>query len=295
MAASLRLRSSKSLGRGGSQKRYSGPSSAKARNVAKGLAAPSVDGPAKPIAAAGLTSTSTSAYPRRGTKIDAHPPMTRPPDFPQFSAKTWDTLRGFDSRLEAHAGYQEHVRLMAFSHSLHSVFERNRQELLAPLLAASSSWDVAMKLLPGVDDQAREEVVAEVTQRLHNYAAGTTTLVDHSRRLLRARSGAVVDEFGRQLAIVLENPEIVFVQNLRNFMLHRSLPLIAHRLRLSGGEAEATHGSSDLLLRTADLLRWDNWSRASRDWLESQTEDVTLRPLIAKHGQMMYELNVWLL
>ncbi|HEY3947357.1 MAG TPA: hypothetical protein VGL78_19180 [Solirubrobacteraceae bacterium] len=97
-----------------------------------------------------------------------------------------------------------------------------------------------MKLIPGVDDKAREELLAEVTQRLHNYVAGTMTLVDHSRRLLRGRSGAVVDEFGAKLASVVENPEILFVRDLRNFMLHGSLPLIAHRLRLRGGEGEAT-------------------------------------------------------
>jgi hypothetical protein len=55
-------------------------------------------------------------------------------------------------------------------------------------------------------------------------------------------------------------------------MLHGSLPLIAHRLRLRGGEGEATQGRSDLLLQTADLLAWAKWTRASRDWLESQTQ-----------------------
>lgn len=178
---------------------------------------------------------------------------------------------------------------------MYSVFERNRQELLGPVLAASTSWDLAIKLLPGVDDTAREEVVAAVTQRLHNYVAGTMTLVDHSRRLLRGRSGTLVDEFSEKLATVLENPEIVFVQDLRNFMLHRSLPLIAHRLRLIGGAGDATQGRSDLLLQTADLLAWDNWTRSSRDWLDSQTEDVSLGPLVVKHSQLVYELNEWLL
>jgi hypothetical protein len=37
--------------------------------------------------------------------------MADPPDFPQFSTKTWDTLREFDSRLQADPGYQEHARL----------------------------------------------------------------------------------------------------------------------------------------------------------------------------------------
>jgi hypothetical protein len=121
------------------------------------------------------------------------------------------------------------------------------------------------------------------------------TLVEHSRRLLRDRSGAVVDEFSGRLAAVVENPEIVFVQDLRNFMLHRSLPLITHRLRLTGGEGEVPQGRSDLLLRTEDLLVWEKWTRASRDWLQSLSWDVPMRPLIVKHSQLVYDLNVWLL
>jgi len=66
-------------------------------------------------------------------------------------------------------------------------------------------------------------------------------------------------------------------------------------LRLSGGEGEATQGRSELLLETTDLLAWDNWKPASRGWLESQTDDVSLGPLIVKHSQLVYDLNIWLL
>jgi hypothetical protein len=130
------------------------------------------------------------------------------PGFPQFGTKTRDELRGFESRLRAHPGYQEHVRLQAFAHSLNTVFHRNRLKLLTPLQAVSSSLDLALKLVPGVDPAVGSELNAEMIQRLQNDVAATMTLVDHSRRLVRERRGRVVDEFGTRKTTLLTNPEI---------------------------------------------------------------------------------------
>ena len=105
--------------------------------------------------------------------------MTCPPDSPQFSTKPATHFAGSTTDSKPNLPTKSTCGLRPFSHSAYSVFERNRQELLGPLLAPSSSWDLAMKLLPDVDDKARKELVAEATERLHNYVAGTMTLVDH--------------------------------------------------------------------------------------------------------------------
>jgi hypothetical protein len=141
------------------------------------------------------------------------------PGFPQFSTKTRDELRRFESRLRAHPGYQEHVRLQAFAHSLNTVFHRNCLELLTPLQAVSSSLDLALKLIPGVDPAVRGEFNAEVIRRLHNYVAATMTLVDHSRRLMRERTGSVADEFRTRKTTLLTNPEVRFIQELRKWAM----------------------------------------------------------------------------
>ena len=221
--------------------------------------------------------------------------MSASPDFPQFSTKTRDELDAFDARLRAHPGYQEHVRLHAFAHSLNAVFHRNRDELLLPLRAVASSLDLALKLIPGVDAAVRAEFNAEVMQRLHNYVAATMTLVDHSRRLMRERTGSVADEFLARKTSLLENPEVRFIQDLRNYTLHRSLPLVAHRLRLSGQSSGSAQAESEVLLGTADLLVWHGWSSESRAWIQGQPRGVSLLPLITQHSALVYDLNSWLL
>ena len=109
------------------------------------------------------------------------------------------------------------MRLQAFAHSLNTVFHRNTVELLTPLQAVSSSLDLALKLILGVDAAVRSEFNAEVTQRLHNYVAATMTLVDHSRRLMKERAGSVADKFDTRKTTLLTNPEVRFIQELRNF------------------------------------------------------------------------------
>lgn len=217
------------------------------------------------------------------------------PDLPQFSTKTRDELNRFESRLRAHPGYQEHVLLQAFAHSLNTVFHRDRIELLTPLQAVSTSLDLALKLIPGVDPGVRAEFNAEVIQRLHNYVAATMTLVDHSRRLVRERTGGIAGEFSTRKTTLLTNPEVRFIQDLRKFTVHRSLPLLAHRLRLSGGSSAEARGESDMLLSVEDLLAWEGWGSATREWIEAQGGGMPLRPLIIEHSGLVYDINYWLL
>lgn len=217
------------------------------------------------------------------------------PDLPQFSTRTRDELNLLELRLRAHPGYQEHLLLQAFAHSLNTVFHRNRTELLTPLEAVSSSLDLALKLIPGVDPGVRAAFNAQVIQRLHNYVAATMTLVDHSRRMMRGRTGSIAEEFGMRKTTLLTNPEVRFVQDLRNFTVHRSLPLLAHRLRFSGRSSVDARGESDMLLSVEDLLTWDGWDHGTREWIKSQSGGIRLRQLIIDHSGLVYDINYWLL
>ena len=47
---------------------------------------------------------------------------------------------------------------------------------------------------------------------LHNYVASAMALVEHTRRIMRARSGAIADEFERSKSDVTSNPQVPFVE-----------------------------------------------------------------------------------
>lgn len=63
-----------------------------------------------------------------------------------------------------------------------------------------------------------------------NYVASAMALVEHTRRIMRDHSGPIVDEFEQRKHDVVANPEVPFIHNLRNYVLHYSLPFIGHEV-----------------------------------------------------------------
>ena len=123
-----------------------------------------------------------------------------------------DRVQEAERRIFEHPGYLELVRCETLRRTLTAVFVPNWQELLALLDRAATDVGLALELIQNVHrPDVRERFEAATVQRLHNYVAGTMTLVDHTRRIMRARSGAIPDEFAKRKALLLANPEVPFV------------------------------------------------------------------------------------
>jgi hypothetical protein len=107
---------------------------------------------------------------------------------------------------------------------------------------------------------------------------------------MRGRSGEIADEFERRKGVVLADPDVRFVFELRHYTVHRALPLIGHRFTERAGEGL----ESEVQLDVVTLRDWDRWSNVSQHFLAQSVDLIPLRPLIRKHGELVGELNVWL-
>jgi len=204
-------------------------------------------------------------------------------------------LDELDRQIADHPGRIEYVRLQAFARMLGAVFVRNLWELLALLNRAAIDEELAMELVQNVRDPViREAFQAETLQRLHNYVAASATLVDHSRRLLNGQSGPLVDEFEVRKRALNDDNSVIFVLDLRNFTVHRTLPFLAHTVSLTNVNTPNMEMTSEVELSTGDLKVWTGWDVRSKAFLEDQGERLALRPVIAHHGQVTEELNRWL-
>lgn len=207
-----------------------------------------------------------------------------------------EELRAAQSRIEEHPGSREHANLEALDRSIGAVFLPNLRELVGVLDSAATDGELAIELVQNV----REPIVrlrfhAEVTQRLHNYLVGAQSLVDHVRRLMRGRVGPIAEEFATRKAELLRGPEIPFMVDLRNFTLHRTLPFFGHTLSVTGVNTPEQEVESEVLLNVPQLFEWDGWSAPARVYLDGQHDALSLRPIVKKHGEMVLELNAWLL
>jgi hypothetical protein len=157
---------------------------------------------------------------------------------------------------------------------------------------------LAMELVQNVRPPAvREQFNGEVARLLHNYAASSATLVDHSRRLV---SGYPESDFGTEYEqrkdVVAASPEVNFVKGLRNYMLHRRLPAAGHSVRFTNSDDGSPTGfEAEVRLSVAQLRTWDGWPAPARQLLSDPDGSLPLVPLLTKHGAIVTGLASWML
>jgi hypothetical protein len=208
-----------------------------------------------------------------------------------FSARLADAER----QLREHPAYERHSECLALERTISDVFYRNARELLALLNQANTDQNLALELMQNVKPPVvRDEFHAVIIQRLHNYVAGTSTLVDHVRRIRRGRVDSVAEEFNRRLSAFNQHGEAWFVKDLRNYLMHRELPFLGHTVKFPDEDSDEGL-SAEIQLDVGQLLDWENWSAGAKSFLAAQSEVIALRPLIMKHCELLLRLNAWLL
>jgi hypothetical protein len=206
-----------------------------------------------------------------------------------------ENFRDVERQIVEHPAYLEYQECEALRRSIVDVFLPNLQELLELLEQAPLDRDLAFDLIQNMrKPTVRDRFSATLSRRMHNYLASTMSLVDHVRKIMRGRTGAIATQFSAKKIDLVGHPEVVFVQDLRNYTLHRQLPFFAHSLNLSNVNTPEQTMKSEVELSTHALLSWDGWSTRSRQFLEQAGEAVELRPLFRAHGALVSSLNIWL-
>jgi hypothetical protein len=203
-------------------------------------------------------------------------------------------LEAAQRRIIEHHGYKEKELYDGLARTMYAVFMPNRDELVALLDRAKNDPELAIELFQNMwRPNIRMQFEGAVMRALHNYVASAMALVEHTRRIMRDRSGPIVDEFERRKLAVLDHPEIQFIQNLRNYVLHRSLPFIGHEVRVQ--PEPGVDATSEIRLSTRELRAWDKWSAAARRLIDSNEDELALRPIVDVHAALVIDLNEWLI
>ncbi len=142
------------------------------------------------------------------------------------------------------------------------------------------------------NDQELMDFLHEVARLTHNLVASVKTVVDHTRRTLNAawpdKTNSIHREFEQAVKVFGEDPRLVVVQKLRNYVLHRELPGISGRLDLVPQEGAPM---SSVRLTTANLLEWDGWGSTAKRYLEQAGDTIELRPLMAHYVEQAIALH----
>lgn len=126
---------------------------------------------------------------------------------------------------------------------------------------------------------------------LHNFIASAATLGDHTRRVANRRVGddAWKTYQGEVDRIFADAPRSRFVKDLRNYMLHRTLPLAAGSFNYVK-DGPLTHA---IILHVPSMLDWDGWKPLARNYLDSIGDELDLHECLSAYFEDTQQFQRW--
>jgi hypothetical protein len=188
------------------------------------------------------------------------------------------------AHLESLPGHQLKVDLEALNRCSYT-FSRNAQELTNHVGRFLHSATTSAKELS-------DDYVNELVRLLHNYLTSVTSLIDAQRVVMRHRwpsakrgehSEFETMDYAAQLKNTFETGEAEFMQKLRNYCTHYSIPVPGLGTRMSWEAGGPVIRVNTLQLDRDELLRWDEWRAAATAYLLAQPEKFDFAPIIERY------------
>lgn len=176
------------------------------------------------------------------------------------------------------------------------VYMGNKNELEHVLKALSHPDSLELRAVK--NREKHHQVLRDVVRRLHNVVAAVKTLVDHSRRIVSdlSVSDTFMEQYSSKVSESFGIPEHTFVQNLRNYALHYSLPPIVDTVHWEVGDTPG-QGTIEMgiTLEAARLLEWDKWNQQERALIASWEDGkAPLIEIVGSYSQTVESFYRWL-
>lgn len=176
-----------------------------------------------------------------------------------------------------------------------NILRMNGTELL---MAAEKLHDeeIGLSLMYVNNKDAGSQAHRELKRYLHNFVASAMTLVDHTRVMLAELYGGekVHDEILERIkSTVAASPVCKFVQDMRNYIVHKGLP--NSEMYLEGTNTDDGFVfKAGVRIRTAELLNWDGWKSLSKSYLRNASEFIQIQEFTKQYLEEINAFTLWL-
>ena len=185
--------------------------------------------------------------------------------------------------------YLNRHRAHSFSHN---IFTMNLHEIQEGLKIIENP-DIGIKLFSVDNRAAGDQAFREVNRLFHNFLASAKTLIDHTRIFMNKHySGTPAHKgYKQKIKNEYENNELCrFIQDLRNYILHRGLPHTEMTLSAdSEGPIEST-----INLDVKKMQSWSKWTSQSKSFLSKSEKKIKMSTLVNEYADKIGCLHEWL-
>jgi hypothetical protein len=129
--------------------------------------------------------------------------------------------------------------------------------------------------------QHRQNLFDETNRHFHNFLTSITTLVDHTRHLMKR--DFVKQDHRQEYQIAAKanfatDPLAQFLQDSRNYITHYAIPVIGFTKQFGSSLADSKPG--ELYVDLAHLEKRFNWSASSRMFIEQNKPTIRMLKLV---------------
>jgi len=179
------------------------------------------------------------------------------------------------------------------------VFNRNYQEL-KKLLEAVKNQEKKLQLWDLRNRHQLEVTINETLRLLHNFLASAKSLIDQTRVVIRNwyKETEFLKEYKTQVdSRFINNPLTGFIEDLRNFSLHYSLPLTNATLSVQIIDRKTGQGTADFsfVLIKSDLLVWKGWTEKGKEFLSTAKDKINIGILVDEYYKQIFDFHSWLI
>ena len=185
-----------------------------------------------------------------------------------------------------------HYQLLHSHHTAVSIFSTNYSQL-KDLLDFIHDPRRSLTLF-STDNRAKlQSALTEVNRLFHNYVASAMTLVDHTRNIVGDLS---VQEGFRQAcrerisADFSDDLLTSFVQDLRNYFLHKGIPKTGTQISYT---SEPKDLSTRVYLDIGRMTAWDGWKSKSRSYISGASDQLTLLDVVERYADKVRAFHEW--
>jgi hypothetical protein len=193
-------------------------------------------------------------------------------------------------KIEKSDGWVIYNRIENFKVS-YRIFDVNFQELNEFLrkfndpIIAIEIWNVSRR-------NELKELLKESARLLHNYLAAAKSLVEHTRVFVNEyySNSGFSKEYKNKIEKAFAKSEIShFVQDLRNYTLHKELPFTSATLNFERN----TGISSSVNLDIVKLRNWKGWTSCSKDYISKLEDKVDFNLFLSEYTNLVNNFYKW--
>lgn len=202
-----------------------------------------------------------------------------------------DELAAINNEIKKTEGWRIYKKIENLQVSKY-VFDRNHDELYQTINLFMTDWEKALQSFKASQEKGAKIFLNEISRLLLNYLSSAKTLIDHTRKLYQEEyknlsfSKVYQNKINETFA---ESPLAKFIQDLRNYSLHRSIPISGFSYDI----VSTNKDSEKVYLVKKNLLEWNGWTTKAKEFLDTSNEEIILLQLINKYTKKIKEFHEW--